>query len=139
MTPIGPVFELVRLEFINGSFALERAWYSLNPGVSDSESLVAVRRALFRRQFLSDFALRSGLEDALHDREADVKEIIDGIPLNESSLFQHSQLSQARTTEDWADYLSPAYETAATALLGSTATVDDLHTWLNDPEFDSHI
>jgi hypothetical protein len=130
---LGPVFELVRLKFVDGTFALERAWHSLNPGVSDRKSLVAVRRVLFRRQFLSDFAFRSGLEDVLHERERAVKQVIKGTSLDESSLFDRSHI---RSTDDWADHLAPAYEAAATALLGTTATVDDLHTWLNDPEYD---
>jgi hypothetical protein len=129
---LGPVFELIRLKFRDGEFALERAWHSLNPDVSDRKRLVAVRRVLFRRRFLSDFAVRSGLKDSLHDREQAVKQVIEGESLDESSLFGRSHI---RSSDDWTDYLVPAYEAAATALLGTTATVDDLHTWLNDPEY----
>lgn len=131
---LGPVFELIRLRFIDGTFTLERAWHSLNPDVADRKRLVAVRRVLYRRQFLSDFADRSGLDDDLRDREDAVEQVIQGDSLDETSLFDSLPRSQGRSTDDWAGHLEQAHETAATALLGSTATVTDLHTWLNDPQ-----
>jgi hypothetical protein len=131
---LGPVFELVSLTY-DGTFTLKRAWYSLNPGASDRERLVAVRRVLYRRQFFSGFVRQSGLKDALHDREEAVKQVIRGTSLDESSLFDSSLPSLAYSTETWADHLESAYETAATVLLGSQSTADEFHTWLNDPEY----
>lgn len=132
---LGPVFELVRLKLVDETFIIERKWYSLNQSVSDHKQIVAVRRVLFRRQFLSDFTYRSGLEDTLRDREDAVKQVIQGDSLDETPLFGDSLLSQGRSIDNWVDHLVPAYETAATTLLGPQATVDDLHTWLNDPEY----
>lgn len=131
---LGPVFELVKLTY-DGSFTLKRTWYSLNPGTSNQEQLVAVRRVLYRRQFFSDFVRRSGLKETLHNREEAVKQVIHGATLDESSLFDSSVLSQVHSTTAWADNLESAYETAVTALLGSQATGNELHTWLNDPKF----
>ena len=127
----GPVFELIRLKFVDGTFVLERAWFSLNTGVSDAERLLAVRRALFRRQFLPTFGTQSGLDDILDAREAAVEEVIRGAPLDEVSLFDVSLPSSEQLT----NHLMATQQSNVEALLGPRATTDHLTTWLNDPEF----
>ncbi|UPM43171.1 hypothetical protein [Halocatena salina] len=126
----GPVIEVVRLKLVEGTFTLERAWYSLNPNVATEDSLIAVRRALFRRQFLTAFGNESGLGRIRSEREAEIERIIRGTPLAESSVFAFSLPS----SDDIAQCLPAACETAATALLGENATVEELTAWLNDPQ-----
>lgn len=132
---LGPVFELVRLKFVSGTFVLERTWVSLNPNVSDAENLLAVRRALYRRQFLSTFSAESGLDTILNAREGAVKQIIRGSSLSEVSLFDVSYPSPTQLAED----LQAAQETAAEVLLGPQATIEDLTAWLNDAEYDGSL
>lgn len=127
----GPVVELVRLKFIDDEFVLERTWCSMNDRVPDTESLVAVRRVLFRRQFFSRFTTDSGLKAMRDNREAAVKHVIQGASLEDESLFDHTlPAPDALHTQ-----LHSTYETIAPALLGPQATGDDLHRWLNDPEY----
>jgi hypothetical protein len=128
---VGPVFELVRLTFEEGTFALERAWHSLNPGVSAAESLLAVRRVLYRREFVSTFGTASGLDEIRAEREANVERIIHGASLDNVSLCDVSH----PPPDDIAQWSSTAAENAATALLGSTATPEELQLWLNDPDY----
>lgn len=128
---IGPVFELVRLTFEDGTFTLERAWHSLNPGVSADESLLAVRRVLYRREFVSTFGTVSGLDEIRAEREANVERIIHGASLDDVPLCEVSH----PPPDDIAQWLSTAAENAATALLGSTATPEELQLWLNDPDY----
>lgn len=128
---LGPVFEFARLKFVDETFVLERAWFTSNRSVSDDESLLAVRRALFRRQFLSTFGTESGLNDVLEGRERAVERVIRGAALEEVSLFDGAVPS----TEHLSKSLETAQKAAADALLGSQATVDDLHSWLNIPGF----
>ena len=127
----GPVFEVVRLDVIDERFVLERAWYSLNPDVSDAGSRLAVRRALYRRQFLSLFGSESGLNDVRSDRETAVERVIRGASLDEVALFDLVSPS----TEQLSESLVAAHEATAAALLGSQATSEDLHIWLNDPDY----
>lgn len=128
----GPVFEQVRLKFVDDEFVLERAWYSLNARGSDVESLVAVRRVLFRRQFFPQFAAASGL-DAIHDkRETAVKDVIHGASFDDVPLFDISSPSPEGLRDD----LISTHESVAPAFLGPHATADDLQKWLNDPDYD---
>lgn len=127
----GPVYELVRLKFVDDEFVLERAWYSLNDRVSAAESLVAIRRVLARRQLFPLFAEQSGLEAIRAEREDAVTDIIQGASFDETSLFTISPPSPAELR----NHFVSAHATVATALLGSTATEDDLHTWLNESDY----
>lgn len=127
----GPVVELVRLKFIDGEFVLERTWCSLNDHVSNTESLIAVRRVLFRRQFFSRFIANSELQTIRDDREAAVERVIQGASLTDVTLFEHS----LPAPDDLRTQLHSAYETIAPALLGAEASVDDLRRWLNDPDY----
>jgi hypothetical protein len=128
---LGPVFELVRLTVEDGTFALERAWHSLNPDVSAAESLLAIRRVLYRREFLSTFGTASGLDEIRAEREANVERIIHGASLDDVPLCAVSHPSP----DDIAQWLPTAAENAAMALLGSTATPEELRLWLNDPDY----
>lgn len=127
----GPVFEVVRLDVVDEQFALERAWYSLNPDVPDTGSRLAVRRALFRRQFLSLFGSESGLNDVRSAQERAVEQVIRGASLDDVALSSVAYPSQEQLSES----LPTAHEATATELLGNQATTDDLHHWLNDPEY----
>ncbi len=127
----GHVIEVVRLKRVDRTFTLERAWYSLNPNVDNESSFLAVRRALFRRQFLSVFGVESGLDNLRAQREAAIEQVIQGTPLAESSVFNVSIPS----TTQIAKCLPTACKTAATTLLGPTASVEDLTAWLNEPQF----
>lgn len=127
----GPVFELVRLKFVDDEFVLERAWYSLNNRVSAAESLVAVRRVLARRQLFPLFAKQSGLEAIRAKREDAITDIIQGASFDETSLFDISPPDPSALR----DHFISAHETVATALLGSMASEDDLHTWLNESDY----
>lgn len=128
---LGPIFEIVLFEYTNDGAFLKRAWFSMNPNASDTESLLAVRRALFRRQFLSIFSDRSGLDKFLASREHTVERIIRGASLDEAPLFSTSRPSLSQL----ANNLPSAHETAADALFKSQMTSDDLNAWLNDPEY----
>lgn len=127
----GPAVESVRLKFTNGQLLLERAWFSLNPSVSDAGNRLAVRQALFRRELMSTFGTESGLADVLSAREAAVERVIRGAPLDEVPLYDVSLPSSKRISES----LATAHEAAANTLLGSQASVEDLQGWLNDPEY----
>jgi hypothetical protein len=127
----GPVFEQVRLKFVDDEFVLERAWYSLNDRTSGTEHLVAVRRVLFRRLFFSQFTDSSGLDTIRTKREAAVEDIIHGESFDEMSLFEISSPDPAELR----DQLISTYETVAPAFLGPQATADDLQQWLTDPEY----
>ncbi len=126
----GPVIEVVRLKLVEGTFTLERAWHSLNPDVATEGSLIAVRRALFRRRFLTTFGNESGLRRIRAEREAEIERIIRGVSLAESAVFELSLPS----SDHIAQCLPAACDTAATALLGENATVEELTAWLNDPQ-----
>ncbi|RRJ29935.1 hypothetical protein [Halocatena pleomorpha] len=128
----GPVIEVVRLKRVEGTFTLERAWYSLNPNVANDDSLLAVRRTLFRRQFLSTFSAESGLGSLRAEREAGVERIIQDASLTDSSVFDIS----LPPSNHIAQCLPAACETAATTLLGPTASIEDLTAWLNEPQFE---
>lgn len=128
---LGPVCEIVRLTLGDDTFALNRAWYSLNPGVSAAESLLAIRRVLYRRQFLSTFGTNSGLAAIRAKREAGVERIIHGAARADVPLYDVSLPSP----DDIAQCLPTASETAAAALLGPTATAEELRMWLNDPDY----
>jgi hypothetical protein len=127
----GPVFELVRLCTADEKFLLERSWFSMNPKASAAESLLAVRRALYRRQFLHHFGVETGLTSALAEREAAVERVIQDSHLDFEMLFSTRQLQTAHLAE----CLQAAQAAAATALLGPEATRDSLERWLNDPKF----
>lgn len=127
----GPVFEVVRLDVVDEQFVLERAWYSLNPDVSDAGSRLAVRRALFRRQFLSLFGSETGLNDARTAQERAVEQVVRGASLDDVALSSVAYPSPEQLSES----LPTAHEVTATELLGNQATTDDLHHWLNDPEY----
>lgn len=127
----GPVAEFVCLTSANDRFVLKRSWISMNSPASDAENLLAVRRALFRRQFLSSFLSESGINAVLDARTSLVERILWGASLDDVSLFRRSSPPPKYLT----DYLGPAHDTARKALLGSQATTADLNSWLNDPEF----
>lgn len=127
----GPAFESIRLKFIDEQFVLERAWISLNPDVSDAEQRLSVRRALFRRLFLSTFGAESGLDYILDARETAVERVITGTSLDEVPLFDVTLPSPERLDES----LATAHESVVGALLGSQASVKDLQAWLNEPEY----
>ena len=127
----GPVFEVVRLDVVDEQFVLERAWYSLNPDVSDAGSRLAVRRALFRRQFLSLYGSESGLIDVRSAQGNAVEQVIRGSSLDDVALSSVAYPSLEQLSES----LTTAHEATATELLGNQATTDDLHHWLNDPEY----
>ncbi len=128
---IGPVFELVRLTFTDGQFVLERAWYSMNPDISDAECLLAVRRALFQREFIATFGVESGLDDLRMDRQMAVERTIHDESFKTEVLFDRSVPSSDQLSTD----VKTAYESTASTLLGPHATTDDLCTWLNDPQY----
>lgn len=127
----GPVVEMVRLNLIDGRFVLERGWYSLNPDVSEAGNRLAVRRALFRRQFLSLFGSESGLNDARDALGTAIERVIRGASLDDVGLSEFTLPS----LDHLAESVSVAHEATAAALLGTQATSDDLHNWLNDPEY----
>lgn len=131
----GPVFESIRLKFIDEQFVLERAWISLNPAVSDAEQRLSVRRALFRRLFLSTFGTESGLDHILDARETAVERVITGTSLDEVPLFDVALPSPERLDES----LTTAHESAVDALLDSQASVEDLQEWLNTPEYAERV
>lgn len=126
----GPVFEVVRLDFVDEQFVLKRTWYSLNPEVSDAGNRLAVRRALYRRRFLTLFGAESGLNDARAAQERAVERVVRGASLEDVTLADISLPSPEQLSAS----LAAAHESAATALLGSQATSEDLHRWLNEPE-----
>ena len=126
---LGPVFELVRFQFDNTGCHLERSWFSLNPDVSSATSIVAVRRALYRRQFFAQFSAASGLSDLLADQEMALEHIIHGAPLADENLFERVNPAPDRITA----HLEEARTVALTALLGQTATLEDLGAWLKQP------
>ncbi|MFC6965048.1 hypothetical protein ACFQJ8_27305 [Halocatena marina] len=128
---LGPVIELVRLKSDAG-FVLERSWFSIGTDISEAEGLLAVRRALFRRIFSSNFVIESGLDNRLDDRETAIKRIIHGTPFSEAQLFD----MDIPSTDQLAGSLSAARTNAITTLLGPTASVEELHMWLDHPEYE---
>lgn len=127
---LGPVTELVRLRS-DDNFVLERAWFSMETDLSDSVGLLAVRRALFRRAFLSCFGDESGLDDQLDVRETAINHIIHGTSFTEVQLFNMTPPSPTQL----ADSLESSRATAIATLLGSTATVAELNKWLDQPQY----
>jgi hypothetical protein len=127
---LGPVTELVRLRS-EEDFVLERAWFSMETDLSDSVGLLAVRRALFRRVFLSCFGDKSGLDDQLDIRETAIKHIIHGASFTDVQLFNMTPPSPTQL----ADSLESSRATAIATLLGSTATVAELNKWLDHPQY----
>lgn len=127
----GPVAEFVCLTSVNDRFVLKRSWISMNPSASDAENLLAVRRALFRRRFLSTFMSESGVDAVLDVRTPLVERILWGASLDDVSLFRRS----SPPPKYLADHLGPAHDTARETLLGSQSTTADLDGWFNDPEF----
>lgn len=126
-----PVCELLRLKFDDGRFILELSWLSTNPNISDNGGLLAVRRALYRRQFLSYFSTESGLAAIRADREAAIERIIRGSSLDDESLFDISYPSPEQLIGD----LEKARDTAANTLLGPQMGTENLEAWLNDPDY----
>jgi hypothetical protein len=126
----GPVFEIVRLRFVDGTFHLERSWFSMDTETSDEERLLGVRQALYRRLFFSQFNTTSSLTDILVEREQAVARIIRGKSLANETLFDASY-----SIPDFTDHLEAARATAVETILGATASVQDLHTWLNEPGY----
>ena len=129
----GPVFEVVRLDIEKGQFVLKRAWYSLNQEVSDRGDRLAVRRALYRREFLSLLEDTSGLKTARESQETAIERVLRGASLDDVALFDASPPSPEQLSE----FLAATYESTATVLLGAQATSEDLQYWLNDPEYGS--
>lgn len=127
----GPVTEFVCLAFVDGSFVLRRSWISMNPSASEAECLLAIRRALFRREFLSTFVSESGLDAVRTTRAPLTERILWGEPLADVSLFRRS----SPPPQFLSDHLGPAHTTARDRLFGSQATTDDLDAWLNDPDY----
>lgn len=127
----GPVAEFVCLTSMNDKFVLKRSWISMNPSASDAESLLAVRRALFRRRFLFSFISESGIDAVLDARTPLVERILWGASLADISFFRRS----SPPPKYLADHLGPAHDTARNTLLGSQATTANLNAWFNDPEF----
>lgn len=127
---LGPVTELARLKS-DDAFVLERAWFSMETDLSDSANLLAVRRALFRRAFLSYFGAKSGLDDQLDVRETAINHLIHGSSFTDVQLFNMTPPSPAQLV----DSLESARATAITTLLGPTATVADLNKWLDQPRY----
>ncbi len=127
----GPVFEVVRLRSSETGYVLERTWHSMNPTVSNDDSLLAVRRALFRRQFLSRFSTNGGLAEQLAARTEAVERVIQGASLDEVSLFDQP----GPDTTQLSGHLTDAETAACQALLGPQATTEELRRWLNDPTY----
>jgi hypothetical protein len=127
----GPVAEFVCLTFVNDGFVLRRSWISMNPSASDVENLLSVRRALFRRRFLSFFVAKSGLDAVLDARTPLIGEILWGTPLSDVSLFRRS----SPPPKHLAGFLGQAHDTARDTLLSPQATTDDLNAWFNDPDY----
>lgn len=125
----GPVFEIVRLRF-DGTFHLERSWFSMDTETSDEERILGVRQALYRRLFFSQFNTTSSLTDILVEREQAVARIIRGKSIANETLFDASY-----SIPDFTDHLEAARATAVETILGATASVQDLHTWLNEPGY----
>jgi hypothetical protein len=123
---LGPVFELVRFRFDETVCRLERSWFSLNPDVSAATSILAVRRALYRRQFFAQFSANSGLSDILVDQEIAMEHIIRGTSLADENLFERAYPAPGQLTA----HLEKARTAALEALLGQAATVEDLGAWL---------
>jgi hypothetical protein len=123
---LGPVFELVRFRFDETACRLERSWFSLNPDVSAATSILAVRRALYRRQFFAQFSANSGLSDILVDQEIALEHIIRGTSLADENIFERAYPAPGQLTA----HLEKARTAALDALLGQAATVEDLGAWL---------
>lgn len=123
---LGPVFELIRFRFDNTVCRLERSWFSLNSDVSSATSIFAVRRALYRRQFFSQFSANSGLRDLLVDQEIAMEHIIRGTSLADENLFERVHPAPEQLTA----HLEEARTAALDSLLGQTATLEDLSAWL---------
>lgn len=127
----GPVFEVVRLRNQKGTFSLERSWFSLNPRVSGQATLLGVRQALYRRYVLSSLYKKSDIGDNLRRRETAIEQVIRGIPIDDTRLFDSFCPSPSALRES----LHTAQTDIVDMLFNDTATRADLDQWLHDPEY----
>lgn len=134
----GPVFELVRVRSGDDydheeGFVLERAWFTMNPNASVEEHRLAIRRTLYRRQFLIYINQESGLGNQIADRETAIERVISGTPLADVLPFDNRIPSADRLSV----HIKEAHKTTAESLLGPGTTAEKLSRWLNDPSYDS--
>lgn len=128
---LGPVVEVIRLTDANESISLERTWFSMTPNSTPAETLLAVRRTLFRRRVFHVFRSITGIDEILTQRISAIKRVILGSTLDEVELLDAVFPPTAQLVE----HGRTSHKAARDAILGAEATDEQLDAWLNDPSY----
>lgn len=125
----GPAFEVISFETDNrGEFEIRRQWFNTNPTVEGDEHLLAVRRALFLRTFMSEFRSLTRLTSLRTEVKNMISRTLSGHNVSLSPpLFE---IDPVRVAEN----LRRSLENTGEELIGTTER-KYLAQWLDDPNY----
>jgi hypothetical protein len=125
----GPAFEVISFDTSDtGEFEIRRQWFNTNPTVDGDEQLLAVRRALFLRAFMSEFRSLTNLTSLRTEVKKMISRTLSGYNVSLSPpLFE---IDSEKVAED----LRKSLRNTGEELIGTTER-KYLAQWLDDPNY----
>jgi len=125
----GPAFEVISFDTNNtGEFEIRRQWFNTNPTVDGDEHLLAVRRGLFFRAFMSEFRSLTNLTSLRTEVKKMISRTLSGYNVSLSPpLFEIDP-------EKVAENLRKSLRNTGEELIGTTER-KYLAQWLDDPNY----
>jgi hypothetical protein len=125
----GPAFEVISFDTSDtGEFEIRRQWFNTNPTVDGDEQLLAVRRALFLRAFMSEFRSLTNLTSLRTEVKKMISRTLSGYNVSLSPpLFEIDP-------EKVAENLRKSLRNTGEDLIGTTER-KYLAQWLDDPNY----
>lgn len=125
----GPAFEVISFDTSDtGEFEIRRQWFNTNPTVDGDEQLLAVRRALFLRAFMSEFRSLTNLTSLRTEVKKMISRTLSGYNVSLSPpLFE---IDPEKVAED----LRRSLRNTGEDLIGTTER-KYLAQWLDDPNY----
>lgn len=125
----GPAFEVISFETDNrGEFEIRRQWFNTNPTVEGDEHLLAVRRALFLRTFMSEFRSLTRLTSLRTEVKNMISRTLSGHNVSLSPPLFEIDPGQV------AENLRRSLKNTGEELIGTTER-KYLAQWLDDPNY----
>jgi len=125
----GPAFEVISFDTGDrGEFEIRRQWFNTNPTAKGNEHLLAVRRALFLRAFMSEFRSLTNLTSLRTEVKKMISRTLSGYNVSLSPpLFE---IDPEKVAED----LRKSLRNTGEELIGTTER-KYLAQWLDDPNY----
>lgn len=125
----GPAFEVISFDTgSGGTFKIRRQWFNTNPTVEEDGHLLAVRRALFLRAFISEFRSMTRLTSLRREVKKMIRLILSGRSVSLSPpLFEVDPDRVARN-------LKKSLRNTGEELIDTTERTY-LSQWLDDPNY----